>query len=559
MSAIRICRSANRMGEAMSLLLSLPPLLHGAWRLRGFVQDDALIYLRVADVFLRYGNLGYNPGENVEAFTGFLWQWLSIGASAVGWKPVEILKMTGLLLALGTQVFLFRLALRLLGNTLWALAVTVLFAFYPPRILWFTSGLETELFLFSVVWGAAGFIQALDKPDNRTFRRVSPAFALMVLARPEAPLLMTAAFAALMAEGRLRRLSFMVNLLLLPTLVYGTLLLFRLNYFGLPFPNTFYAKQAGGIWLMKRGYYAVKGFGQKNFNIFYSVFALMGWVTLWRELRERGVAVFMALWAGAFALHFVKSGGDLMPEERLLLPMMPGVFVSAAVFVKSMTEFFSTLVVEVARRPATAILLPGVLTVSGVAGARHYVLKVRTEFAGHNEVIAALEACHGDAGRIMNSRAKPGDKAVVTDAGMTAWVAPSVRFMDFLGLGDTTASMIFYRNNFNPWAYEYCFWYPACDKAKKQTETDFIQYFIRENPRWVVCNIIPGEGTSQQTLLREYIHHPPDSLRPEIAEVIIMWRYFGVWTNDSIRNQYKPVKVYEYNPNYFLMLVERRF
>jgi hypothetical protein len=546
------------MWDVAALLLSLPPLLHGAWRLRGFVQDDALIYLRVADVFLRHGNLGYNPGENVEAFTGFLWQWLTIAALWLGGSPVSSLKLFGLLLALGTQVFLFHLALRLLGNKLWALVFTILFAFYPPRILWFTSGLETELFVFSVVWGAAGFLEVIHHPNNRSFRRISPAFALMVLARPEAPILMGAAFCALMAEPRLRRLSYIVNLLLIPTLVYVALLVFRLNYFGLPFPNTFYAKEAGGIWLMKRGYYAVKGFGQKNFNMFFSVFALMGWVTLWREARERGASVFLASWAGAFGLHFVKSGGDLMPEERLLLPMMPGVFVSAAVFVKSITEFFSTLLVEWTRKSLTSGLIPGILIALSAGIASQYFRKVRTDFAGHNEVIAALEACHADAGRIMDARAVPGDKAVVTDAGMTAWVAPHVRFIDFLGLGDTTASMIFYRNNFNPWAYEYCFWYPACDTAKKKTEADFVRYFIRENPRWVVCNIIPGEGTPTQALLREYIHHPPDSIRPEIADVIIMWRYFGVWFNDSIRKSFKPVKVYEYNPNYFLMLVERR-
>lgn len=558
MNVANLSKTPSRSRDVAALLLSLPPLLHGAWRLRGFVQDDALIYLRVADVFVRHGNLGYNAGENVEAFTGFLWQWLSIGAVLLGGSPVNTLKLIGLILALGTQVFLFRLAFRLLGNALWALAVTLIFAFYPPRILWFTSGLETELFLFSVVWGAACFLEALDNPDNNTFLRTSVAFALMVLARPEAPILMGAAFCGLMAEPRLRRLSYVVNLLLIPTLVYTALLVFRMNYFGLPFPNTFYAKEAGGIWLMKRGYYAVKGFGQKNFNIFYSVFALMGWVTLWREARERGAAVFLALWSGAFGLHFVKSGGDLMPEERLLLPMMPGVFVSAAVFVKSMTEFFSALLVEWSRKSMSSWLIPGILIAMSAVIAGQYIRKVRTDFAGHNEVIAALEACHGDAGRIMDAQALPGDKAVVTDAGMTSWVAPRVHFMDFLGLGDTTASMILYRNNFNPWAYEYCFWYPACDVAKRQTEADFVRYFIRENPRWVVCNIIPGEGTPQQNLLRAYIHHPPDSIRPEIAEVIIMWRYFGVWANDSIRNSYKPVKVYEYNPNYFLMLVERR-
>lgn len=544
--------------QTLAVVLSLPPLLHGLWRLQGFVQDDALIYLRVAQVFLEYGNLGYNPGQNVEAFTGFLWQWLIIAINWLQLPPIWSLKIFGFFLALGTQIFLFRLACLTLRHNAWALIVTILFAFYPPRILWFTSGLETELFLFSVTWGASVFLEALNAPDNKVFRRVSLPFVLMVLSRPEAPVLMVAAFMGLMAESRLRRISYVLNLFLWPTLVYLALLIFRMEYFGLPLPNTYYAKEAGGIWLMKRGYYAVKGFGQKNFNIFYSVFSVVGWVHLWREERARAAAVFFAFWSLAFGLHFVRSGGDLMPEERLLLPMMPAVFLSCAVFVKSMTDFISELLTDGLKKNVVGLIPASSLTMLVVMIAVHYTKKSHRDFAGHNEVIPALEACHGDAGSIMEAAANPGDKAVLTDAGMTAWRAPRVRFIDFLGLGDTTASMIFYRNNFNPWCYEYCHWHEACDIAKKNSEAAFTQYFIKENPRWVVCNMIPGEGTPQHKLLKEFAHHPPDSIPSKIAETIIMWSYFGVWKNDSIRSQYKPVKIYEYNPNYFLMLVERR-
>lgn len=551
-------QSMERRWAVLAVVLSAPILAYAGWILRGFVQDDALIYLRVARIFLDFGNLGYNPEVRVEAFTGFFWQWLCIATLWADGPPLTVLKMVSLMFGLGSQWFLFRTAFRILKHPLWALAIPLIFAAYPPRVLWITSGLETEAFIFSVIWGAWMFLQAIEVPSPRSFWKAAPAFAFMVLNRPEAPILMAAAFLAMLSEARLRQAQYFLALLGLPIALYLILLLFRLSYFGLPFPNTFYAKEAGGIWLMKRGYYALKGFEQKNFNIFYSVFALMGWVYLWRDAKERSLPVFLAGWCLLFGLHFARSGGDLMPEERLLLPMAPAMLVSAGVFVKFLYDFLRQ-VLENFHGSLFFRLAPGLLF-SGLFGGigLWYFQKYPRAFGGHNEVLEALELCHADAGKIMQARARPGDKAVVTDAGMTAWVAPNVYFIDFLGLGDTTTSHIFYRNKFNPWAYEYCFWYPACDQAKKNTEKEFLAYFLREKPRWVVCNMIPGENTPAQSALREAIQNPPDTISAEIAQNIIMWQYFSVFSVDSIRLQYQPLKVYEYNPNYFLMLVEKR-
>lgn len=553
----------NRLSKPSSswwaVLLSVPILGYGTYFFWGFVQDDAFIYLRVAQVFLEHGNLGYNPGVRVEAFTGFLWQWLCIGILKIGLPPIISLKIIAFILALGTQYFLYRLSLQVLQNVWWALGVTLLLAVYPPRILWFSSGLEMELFLFSVVWAAAAFVKAVSLNTTRGFFRVSLILTIAILSRPEALILLASALAALWVDKRTRRLECVLAVLTLPVIVFSGLTVFRYIYFGLPLPNTYYAKVAGGIWLMKKGVFALRDFGYRNFNAVFTTFSLFGWLLLFGERRRKSETIFLSVWWGGFIFHYLKSGGDLMAEDRLLLPACPSMFISAAVFVQGIAQWLSRWFTSIARREWLG-WTPSWLAIIlfGASCFHYYNYKWKHELIGYKEVLDTLYSCHGQIGRYMNSRALPGDKAVVTDAGMTAWQAPNVYFIDFLGLGDTTTSHIFYRNNFIPWIYTYCFWKEACDKAHKNVLRDMSAYFLRERPRWVVCNLICKENSKEQKELLNAVNDLPDTIPLSFVPHIIFWSYFSVFNNDSIRVQYKPILFYAYNPTYYLLLVEKR-
>ncbi|MCS6982316.1 MAG: hypothetical protein N2110_02855 [Flavobacteriales bacterium] len=542
-----------------AVLLSAPLLGYGTYYFRGFVQDDAFIYLRVAQVFLEHGNLGYNPGVRVEAFTGFLWQWLCIGILKLHLPPIVTLKIISFILALGTQYFLYKLSLQVLQSGWWAMGITLLLALYPPRVLWFSSGLEMELFLFSVVWASAAFIKAISVNTTQGFYRVSLVLAFAVLSRPEALILLAAVLVALWAEKRTRRLEYVLAILTLPVIVFSGLTVFRYIYFGLPLPNTYYAKAAGGIWLMKKGVYALRDFGYRNFNTVFTTFSLFGWLLLFGEKRRKSEAIFLSTGWSGFVLHYLKSGGDLMAEDRLLLPACPSMLISAGVFAQNMAQWLNQWLTSLSRREYLG-WMPYFLTIAlyGAAGFHYYNFKWKHELLGYKEVLDALNSCHGQIGRYMNSRALPGDKAVVTDAGMTAWQAPNVYFIDFLGLGDTTTSQIFYRNNFIPWIYTYCFWKEACDKAHKNVLRDMNHYFLKEYPRWVVCNLICKENSKEQKELLNAVNDLPDTIPPSFVQHIIFWSYFSVFNNDSIRIQYKPILFYAYNPTYYLMLVEKR-
>ena len=542
----------------IALFISSIILAYYVYYFRTFVQDDALIYLRVADIFLKYGNLGYNPNENVEAFTGFFWQWICIGIRALNLPPTDTLKVVSLSFGIGTQWFFLLLSCRFFANPLWAFLLNILFAFYPPRLLWSNSGLETEVFLFSVVWSAWMFVKASESPQISKFWHSSLAFGFMVLNRPEAPILIAAAVGAMFLDRRLRQVQYFMALLTIPVMIYLGLLFFRLHYFGLPFPNTYYAKTAGGIYLFKRGYYAVKGFAQRNFNMPLSILAFFGWIVLWFEKKLKAESAFLALWCLLYGTYYVKSGGDIMAEDRLLIPIMPAVFLSSLIYLDDITNIVTYRIRKFSIKWSFIPL--SLIVICCLTLIFHYYSKTKDSegLLPYIFVLPALENVHADIGKYIQEHSLPGDKAILTDAGMTAWKAPDVYFMDFFGLGDTNTSMILYRNGFNPWLYDVCYWYPSFQNSKANSEKAYIKYTHRENPRWVVGLFIPPENSPEQELLRNAVSQCPDSISPRLGELMNIWGYFGVFRVDSIRNRYKPLKFYEYNPTYYLMLAEKR-
>jgi arabinofuranosyltransferase len=330
----------------------------GAWQ-RRWIADDGLIVLRTVRNLLAGNGPVFNQGERVEANTSVVWTYLVYLASAVT-RPLQ-LEYVALALALGLS--LLGLAMLMLGTgrlfapslvgrrAIMLPAGALVYIAVPPARDFATSGLESGLvmaYLGLLWWMMVGWSQVKHgRPPGRAHPpgRVSIialAFVagLSVLVRPELALIGGGALIMMLiaAQDGRRRLEIVVAGGLLPVGYQ----IFRMGYYGLLFPGTALAKDAGGDkWSQGLIYLS-------NFNGPYVLWvpllllAALGLV-LWpsarrykgtvapstsgRPLARRvqspaAVVIFILISGLLQALYWIRQGGDFMHGRVLLAPLL---------------------------------------------------------------------------------------------------------------------------------------------------------------------------------------------------------------------------------------------
>jgi arabinofuranosyltransferase len=330
----------------------------GAWQ-RRWIADDGLIVLRTVRNLLAGNGPVFNQGERVEANTSVVWTYLVYLASAVT-RPLQ-LEYVALALSLGLS--LLGLAMLMLGTgrlfapslvgrrAIMLPAGALVYIAVPPARDFATSGLESGLvmaYLGLLWWMMVRWAQAKrGRPRGRAHPpgRVSIialAFVagLSVLVRPELALIGGAALVMMLIaapDGR-RRLEIVVAGGLLPVGYQ----IFRMGYYGLLFPGTALAKDAGGDkWSQGLIYLS-------NFNGPYVLWvpllllAALGLV-LWPSARRykgtvtpsasgrplartvqspAAVVIFILVSGLLQALYWIRQGGDFMHGRVLLAPLL---------------------------------------------------------------------------------------------------------------------------------------------------------------------------------------------------------------------------------------------
>jgi arabinofuranosyltransferase len=327
----------------------------GAWQ-RRWIADDGLIVLRTVRNLLAGNGPVFNAGERVEANTSVVWTYLVYIASAMT-RPLQ-LEYVALALALGLS--LGGLAMLMLGTgrlfapslvgrrAILLPAGALVYIAVPPARDFATSGLESGLvmaYLGLLWWMMVCWSQAKRaRPPGRMFI-IALAFVggLSVLVRPELALIGGAALIMmLIAEpaGR-RRLEIVLAGGLLPVGYQ----IFRMGYYGLLFPGTALAKDAGGdkwsqgliylsnfngpyllwvpllllaglglvLWPSARGYKGQKG----------TVAPSTSGGPLARTVQSPAAVVIFILVSGLLqALYWIRQGGDFMHGRVLLAPLL---------------------------------------------------------------------------------------------------------------------------------------------------------------------------------------------------------------------------------------------
>ncbi len=311
----------------------------GDWQI-----DDAYISYRYAWNLAHGNGLVYNPGEVVEGYTNFLWTLVASASIWAGLSPAGVALAGTIACSMGILALTYWLARRLIPDRpAWALLPATLLAVdsalltYGPR----GSGIEAVPFAFL----ALASIAALWATPAKGWRLAAGGvLGLAALTRPEgllvAVLLLGARAWLDRREGLLYRTLLMWSLV--PFLAIAVpYQLWRVTFYGYPFPNTFYAKTGTNLAVIGRGAGYAWQFAERHWlpaALALACLVLLAWGWLSRrqtpkEAVSRGddispkmldysLAAVLGLLVLVYAAYVVYVGGDWFPSERFFVPLL---------------------------------------------------------------------------------------------------------------------------------------------------------------------------------------------------------------------------------------------
>ncbi len=278
-----------------------------------FVCDDAFISFRYARHWAAGEGLVYNPAAEipVEGYSNFLWVAISALVERCGGDLVFVVPCLSVLCGAWLLTLVFRTCEeRTGGNTEAAFLATATLAAFPPFALWASSGLETMPF---------ALLFFLTHRALHTTAHPAPGKAL-VAALPMA-LIRLEGIAWALVLGLLVRLGVRDRLMhfgkySLP-LVGGYLIYWwwRWDYYGLPLPNTAYAKSGMNPQTLVRGLDYVVVFLLTFLTPLQLVWT--GWAA-WRG-KSQGTPATILVILGVH-IYAILVGGDFMSMGRFLVP-----------------------------------------------------------------------------------------------------------------------------------------------------------------------------------------------------------------------------------------------
>lgn len=292
-----------------------------------FLGDDAYICFRYAENLIQGHGLVYNPGERVEGYTTFAWVLLMAGVMRLGLAPETWANVLGVASGVAVLALLVVAARRRGWRGIWPWVAPVALASNRTFAAWCTGGLATQFFALLVTGGAILFaferrryLGAWKEHGAAASRVAAPSavlFALAQLTRPEAVLYASVAGAFLALDALRGRLAFRavgrwaVTFAALPVMH----LAFRIQYYGQPLPNTFYAK-VSGLWLDQ---------GARYLDLFVRHHVLWLWLPFVLLLYYRRRTPWNAFTGTLVLAHLawvLYVGGDRF-EFRFLTPVLP--------------------------------------------------------------------------------------------------------------------------------------------------------------------------------------------------------------------------------------------
>ncbi|MGK8488004.1 flagellar motor control protein ZomB [Nocardia asiatica] len=326
----------------------------GGWQ-RRWIADDGLIVLRTVRNLLAGNGPVFNEGERVETNTSTAWTYLVWFFSWLTQARLEYVVLgVALTVSLAAVAFAMLGSARLWGGTgagLLLPAGVLVYIALPPARDYVTSGLESGLV---ICWIGLLWWQLMRWSQAKSVR-LPGLLGLVFLAglapliRPEMTLVGALAlvliFCAPMPESRLRPIVLRAVIVAVAGLVPLGYQIWRMGYYGLPYPNTAVAKDAGGakwgqgftyLWDLVGPYFLwaplavllVAGVLAARTRAGRTSAAdpdeAQGWSVgrVRQRLRSPGAVVALVLFSGfLLTVYALRVGGDFM-HGRMLLPQL---------------------------------------------------------------------------------------------------------------------------------------------------------------------------------------------------------------------------------------------
>jgi len=277
-----------------------------------YAIDDAFITFRYSENLANGHGLVFNPGDKpIEGYSNFLWLLFLSLLYKLGLPTYVTAKLMGLSSFLLSAIIWFRHFEKDGAKLSWL--VGPLFLICPITAFWGLSGLELGLYTLLISGATIALL--------RRSAWLHILLLLIVLSRPEGiavgcGLLVIGALSDFL-NSRLDKRYFATGIAVLAVTFLG-LTLFRLQVFGLPLPNTYYAKKHHNLTL---GYLELR----RMFLIFapFTIGLLWGIVRLIaRKAADKEMALYVILFAMQ-TLISVRVDPVTNFHFRYLVPFLP--------------------------------------------------------------------------------------------------------------------------------------------------------------------------------------------------------------------------------------------
>jgi hypothetical protein len=403
-----------------------------------FFHDDAYITLRYAQHWLRGDGIVFNTTERVEGYTSFFHLALVSGAAKLVGGADNLPRITqGIgMIAFGGICAIIAFVFKPSTNQLNYSPRAMLLLLVPTNlalIAWSLGGLETTLYTALLMLLTYQFSNTLDSSNLTTKKitRLGILLAIITMTRPEAMLFVgiTGLFLLLpngLKSPRWKQLSKLVLSFLVVWLPY---FLWRWNYYGDPFPNTYYVKMDTNlITRLRNGFHYLHTYSRiapfiLPLGIGTGLLALNRIRAKEHSQHQQTRALFyMLAIASVGTLYVCYTGGDHMPAYRFLVPLVP-------IYGWLLAQSLPIVIPSLVNRHA------GLLYVCcmGLICMQSEWSNQKMRDAQHIDPAAKVGR---DVGIWIQQNLPAHSTIALNTAGSTPFYAPQHRFIDMLGLND---------------------------------------------------------------------------------------------------------------------------
>ncbi|MBU0762309.1 MAG: hypothetical protein KKD39_04735 [Candidatus Altiarchaeota archaeon] len=203
-----------------------------------WVLDDTFIMLRIARNISLGNGYVFNVGAPVLAASSIIWPVLISVLFPFARDPFLVIKYSSLFFGVLSLVIIVKIGEKLFCGTKFAYLPALLFILDPGDIFNSVSGMDCEIFLFSIL----ALTYLLCDPNVRNPAHVYFLIAVIPLTRYEGFLFSLLALLFLEYKGHTNQIQSKGYYLLIPVITWISLFVFTFSYFGVVLPTTLQAK-----------------------------------------------------------------------------------------------------------------------------------------------------------------------------------------------------------------------------------------------------------------------------------------------------------------------------